>query len=192
MVYDEKVPQEIIKNICMLTNHKVDVNGELKSKGVTSNLEEALRQFRHHSSVRIFWVDALCINQDATSTEKKVQIPKMGQIYANAKNVVVWLGPEADGSALAMNFIEEACDVRKIDNIVHDRAYKPQWRAFAALIRRKWFNRRFVRFPLLIMTTLEDPSSEYVVLEPAQKPQLQRYVFGALHLKLRQFYYANI
>lgn len=43
-----------------------------------------------------------------------------------------------------MKFIERASDVRQIDDIVKDKRCKPDWVAFAALMRRKWFNRRWV------------------------------------------------
>ena len=68
----------------------------------------------------------------------------MGQIYSRAKEVYIWLGPEADDSALAMRFIKKASDVRQIDDLVQDLNFKPDWVAFAALMRRKWFNRRWV------------------------------------------------
>lgn len=126
-----------------LTVQKIDVNGELKSKKVTSNLESALKQLRHEWSPRTFWVDALCINQDS-SYEPATQIPKMGQIYFCAKEMYIWLGPEADDSAIAMTFIKKVSDVSQIDQLVKDPRYKPEWAAFAKLIRRKWFNRRWV------------------------------------------------
>jgi hypothetical protein len=67
----------------------VDVDGELISTRVSSNLEAVLRQLRHISSVRVFWVDALCIDQDGSRNEEQIQIPKMGQIYAQAKEVYI-------------------------------------------------------------------------------------------------------
>jgi hypothetical protein len=45
----------------------------------------------------LFWIDALCINQ-MDATEKARQINLMGDIYANAVFVLVWLGK--DDSAL--------------------------------------------------------------------------------------------
>ncbi|KAK8051294.1 heterokaryon incompatibility protein-domain-containing protein [Apiospora rasikravindrae] len=41
--------------------------------------------------VRTLWIDALCINQQ-DEEEKRVQIRRMGWVYANASPVVVWLG----------------------------------------------------------------------------------------------------
>lgn len=77
------------RNINKLTKQKIDIDVELKPKRLSPNLEAALKQFRHESSVQFFWVDALCIDQHASSNEKKTQIPKMGQIYAQAKEVYI-------------------------------------------------------------------------------------------------------
>lgn len=115
----------------------------MKSKKVTSNLEAALKQLRHEWNPRTFWVDALCINQDS-SVERATQIPQMGRIYSQAKKLYIWLGSEADSSAIAMKFIEKVSEVSQIDQLVKNSKYKPEWAAFAKLMRRKWFNRRWV------------------------------------------------
>ncbi|TVY89924.1 Heterokaryon incompatibility protein 6,OR allele [Lachnellula willkommii] len=41
------------------------------------------------------WIDALCVNQSDT-TERNHQVRLMAQIYRNAKEVLVWLGPFAN------------------------------------------------------------------------------------------------
>ena len=71
---------------------------------VRVNLEAALRQLRNHSRVQEgfrIWIDALCINQ-ADLVERAVQVLRMKDIYARAWRVVVWLGPKAKNSDLAM------------------------------------------------------------------------------------------
>jgi hypothetical protein len=50
------------------------------------------------------WIDAICINQQ-DNEEKDHQVQHMGEIYRNAKLVVVWLGPSKDNSNLAMQSI---------------------------------------------------------------------------------------
>lgn len=68
---------------------------------VTQNLEVALRNLRLPRETRQLWVDALCINQKDKG-EKGVEVARMGLIYRHAKSVIIWLGPEADESDLAI------------------------------------------------------------------------------------------
>ncbi|KAK4209831.1 heterokaryon incompatibility protein-domain-containing protein [Rhypophila decipiens] len=58
---------------------------------VTTNLELALRHLRRAKGIRTLWIDALCINQ-ADGEEKLMHIQRMDAIYANAWEVIVWLG----------------------------------------------------------------------------------------------------
>jgi len=58
---------------------------------ITVSLADALRNFRHKSEARVLWADALCINQ-RDDREKGHQVKRMGEVYANAKRTLVWLG----------------------------------------------------------------------------------------------------
>lgn len=64
------------------------------SLGVTANLYAALRDLRFAAKDQILWVDAICINQDSNS-EKNHQVPLMRSIFAKAKRVVIYVGPDA-------------------------------------------------------------------------------------------------
>jgi hypothetical protein len=48
---------------------------------------------------RLVWIDALCINQ-SDDEEKTEQVRRMGEVYAQAKQVIVYLG-RADASKRA-------------------------------------------------------------------------------------------
>ncbi|KAH8645471.1 heterokaryon incompatibility protein-domain-containing protein [Xylariales sp. PMI_506] len=61
------------------------------SLGITRNLFEALLHLRHEQSPEVFWIDAICINQEDTD-EKNSQIPRMRQIYTDAAETILWLG----------------------------------------------------------------------------------------------------
>lgn len=98
--------------------------------GITSSLDSCLRHLRaihhrdhlphnnshpppnphHHMSPPVppltLWIDQLCINQ-SDSDEKAVQVGLMSQIYSRAERVLVWLGPEADGSDEVMDVLAE-------------------------------------------------------------------------------------
>ncbi|KKY23522.1 putative ankyrin and het domain protein [Diplodia seriata] len=71
--------------------YEVECNGA--SWMVTESLHEVLDEFSRRPELRRrpLWVDALCINQ-ADDDEKAHQIALMGEIYARAARVVVWLG----------------------------------------------------------------------------------------------------
>ncbi|KAK4496704.1 hypothetical protein PRZ48_012687 [Zasmidium cellare] len=62
---------------------------------VTDSCFQALKHFRFLGATRTLWIDAICIDQKNLA-EKSVQVGMMGQIYQNANDVLVWLGP-SDG-----------------------------------------------------------------------------------------------
>ncbi|KAF7920231.1 uncharacterized protein EAE97_011572 [Botrytis byssoidea] len=69
---------------------------------VTSNLHMALQHLRSGEEDQIFWIDALCINQENVH-EKIHQIRQMGDIYKKAEKVVVWLGQGTEETDLVMD-----------------------------------------------------------------------------------------
>ncbi|KAH8679599.1 heterokaryon incompatibility protein-domain-containing protein [Tricladium varicosporioides] len=72
---------------------------------ITPNCSAALRRLRLPDKPRTLWIDAICINQQ-DSTEKEKQIPLMGDIYRQAKQVIVWLGePESEAAERAFEMI---------------------------------------------------------------------------------------
>ncbi|KAI4638359.1 hypothetical protein J4E93_010159 [Alternaria ventricosa] len=72
-------------------NDTIDVQCNGQRVPITLSLADALRNFRHTSEPRLLWVDALCINQE-DKKEKGHQVKRMGEVYANAKRTLVWLG----------------------------------------------------------------------------------------------------
>jgi len=56
----------------------------------------AIREHRRHDRIKTrypFWIDLICIQQDCTE-EKNHQVQQMGDIYAEAKCVIIWLGEQ--------------------------------------------------------------------------------------------------
>jgi len=51
-----------------------------------------------------FWIDQICIDQ-STTNERNHQVRLMSRIFSQAYQVLVWLGPAADGSDQAMDAI---------------------------------------------------------------------------------------
>ena len=58
---------------------------------VTVNLFAALLAVRSCSYPRLLWVDAICIDQKNIK-ERDQQVRIMGDIYSQAKQVLIWLG----------------------------------------------------------------------------------------------------
>ncbi|RSL41564.1 hypothetical protein CEP54_015780 [Fusarium duplospermum] len=58
---------------------------------ITLNLECALRHLRLLDEPLVLWVDAVCINQ-ADVSERTTQVSRMGDIYSEATEVIVFLG----------------------------------------------------------------------------------------------------
>ncbi|KAL8812703.1 MAG: hypothetical protein Q9223_007227, partial [Gallowayella weberi] len=77
-----------------------------KTLSVTRNLAEALKHLRLENRPRVFWIDAICVNQK-NLTERSNQVLRMPDIYSSAKGVVAWLGPESDDSPLAMKYLQD-------------------------------------------------------------------------------------
>lgn len=80
--------------------NSINISIESSTVPVTKNLYHALRailKVRHEAvngvakPLRV-WVDAICINQNGDQ-EKSKQLLYMRQIYAQAKEVVAWVGP---------------------------------------------------------------------------------------------------
>jgi hypothetical protein len=136
--------------------HGIACNGHLLD--VRENLRLALHQLRHSSSTRLFWIDALCINQNDLE-ERSSQIQHMRRIYQQASRVVVWLGETSETSSAGFQLLEEifsaansesSSDVGKPikseDLKVHGLPERssPKWRALSAIFWREWFTRIWI------------------------------------------------
>ncbi|CZR64315.1 uncharacterized protein PAC_14213 [Phialocephala subalpina] len=78
---------------------------------VRENLWQALCHIRQPQDEVRLWVDAICINQENT-TERNQQVSRMGTMYNQAEEVIVWLGPEKDESSVAISFIKHTVESR--------------------------------------------------------------------------------
>jgi Heterokaryon incompatibility protein (HET) len=71
---------------------------------VGRNLFAALRQLRLPSAERLFWVDAICINQ-SDLVERSEQVSIMKAIYVGARRVVSWIGEVYGNSRAAFKIL---------------------------------------------------------------------------------------
>ncbi|GLA44223.1 hypothetical protein AnigIFM63309_002809 [Aspergillus niger] len=60
---------------------------------VTENLWLAMRRLRKSTEPRVFWIDAICINQ-SNNDEKSSQVSFMGEIYQGSQETTLWLGED--------------------------------------------------------------------------------------------------
>jgi len=67
----------------------IQVNDATLEIGI--NLRTALLNLRRADSIRILWIDAICMNQNDIN-ERASQVAIMGDIYRKASRTVIWLG----------------------------------------------------------------------------------------------------
>lgn len=72
---------------------------------VTPSLVAALRRLREPETSRFLWIDQVCINQE-DNNERSHQVGLMGDIYRQAKRIVIWLGEE-EATAKALAFMRD-------------------------------------------------------------------------------------
>jgi len=87
-------------------NHPVGCDGS--SILVTRNCADALRHLRSRTTEVVLWVDSICINQ-ASISEKNIQVPLMGEIYSRAKDVFIWLGHGGEATERALMNLQNRC-----------------------------------------------------------------------------------
>lgn len=114
---------------------------------VTRNLASALQYLRLEDKPRVFWIDAICVNQEDLQ-ERSHQVQRMANIYKNAISVVVWLGPECSQSGLAMKLLKGLSLMRE----VNWKDYT--WKAISNDTTRQWWDD----------TTLDPPFEDHECL----------------------------
>ncbi|KAF2791419.1 hypothetical protein K505DRAFT_309568 [Melanomma pulvis-pyrius CBS 109.77] len=97
-----------------------------------------------------WWIDSLCINlKDIQEREDQVKI--MGQIYRNARRVIIWLGEEIEeGSDCtgATKFLFQLSNLppafrtnKALRTELLEPSFDAQWSAVGRLLARKWWAR---------------------------------------------------
>ncbi|RSM15844.1 hypothetical protein CDV31_004786 [Fusarium ambrosium] len=81
---------------------EISVNGS--SLKIGRNLHAGLEQLRENGVRDWLWIDSICIQQSDLD-EKNYQVGLMRDIFSNADRVYSWLGPSANKSDMAMDFL---------------------------------------------------------------------------------------
>ncbi|KAI1119933.1 heterokaryon incompatibility protein-domain-containing protein [Nemania abortiva] len=76
---------------------------------IGENLDHALRNIRYLDRPCVMWIDALCINQ-SDENERNKQVTRMADIYSQASQVTVCLGPPGEGSDIAIETMRHISD----------------------------------------------------------------------------------
>jgi Heterokaryon incompatibility protein (HET) len=126
--------------------------------GITENLFQALRRLRCTDRARIFWIDAVCINQNDIA-KRNQQVPLMKSIFSKARGVVVWLGEEVDTDCHAFDIIrmfEESPTpdetgksaskgLRYLQSLpLPEEGSRSKWDSLYSILHRQWYNRIWV------------------------------------------------
>ncbi|TVY83210.1 Heterokaryon incompatibility protein 6 OR allele [Lachnellula suecica] len=85
-------------------NHAIFLNGQVFM--IRQNLDSCLRELRHNVHQVVFWIDAICIDQNNIS-ERSRQIPRMLEIYHAADVVISWAGDSDEASDTAFEFLDD-------------------------------------------------------------------------------------
>ena len=99
-----------------IPDHEITVRdttcSEPSSLKVTKKIYEALPYLNLHFPRQLWWIDAVCINQE-DNLETSAQLPLMKQIYTGTKGVVVWLGKCTPGLQTAFEEIPRILELLK-------------------------------------------------------------------------------
>lgn len=138
----------------------IEVNGQLKS--VRLNCELVLGRARQHDPTALYWIDAICIDQENLE-EKGHQVAIMGKVFGASHLAIAYVGEHADDSRfLCKKLQNHAYFFRWVGRNQHwlgpsDRALSRLWFfliryrtlprmliAFKSLLRREYFQRVWV------------------------------------------------
>lgn len=147
-----------------------DLEWGVKQLHVRPTLLEALRYLRLPDVPRVLWIDAVCINQQNVR-ERSQEVPRMGEIYNRAQQVVVWLGPEDNGTTVALEMIKDlsagvvmewhrrlfttlpGSEAETLRNHAEQSTFPlERWAALKGFITRPWFQRLWVRQEVRLAT----------------------------------------
>lgn len=127
-----------------------DISVHDRIVSVTQNLGIVLRYLRFENRSRRLWIDALCIDQN-NRQERNTQVRMMGDIYAAANVVLIWIG-EADQWT---NQAFDAMDAIDQGDMNHPGNTEIFTFCIKAIENRPWFSRVWIMQELSLAS--QDP-----------------------------------
>ncbi|KAJ6784062.1 hypothetical protein PWT90_00349 [Aphanocladium album] len=130
------------------------------SMEIGGELHRAIRRLRNEDRALRIWVDALCIDQNNIE-ERNKHVLIMGDVYAGASHVRIWLGEETGIERLALSVLDdvsaiaaESFDATESGTLnffearkrllTNPKAANIEWEYLQPLFNRAWFNRIWV------------------------------------------------
>lgn len=130
---------------------------------ITKNLFDALSELAMPGASNYLWIDALCINQEDLD-ERASQVLLMGDIYALARRVIVWLGNDTADLDDFIYMHEKCADIqtyldspeRRLESNIFDPkllellatdsvTWSRRWQSYGRFYhRQRWFNRAWI------------------------------------------------
>jgi Heterokaryon incompatibility protein (HET) len=110
---------------------------EYATLAIHQNLAYTFRHLGYVDQVRIFWVDAISINQ-GDIPERNKPVKRMANIYKLAYRVVTWLGREEYDSTQALatpQYVGDQLEVTKRGRLVVRAPGAEAWRQFSLQLR---------------------------------------------------------
>jgi hypothetical protein len=130
-------------------------DASLRSLRITPNVDALLRCLRASDETRCWWIDAICLDQE-DDVEKAEQILAMGNIFSQAQQVYIWLGPEDEVTAQMFKFFRKVGKLPDMDRkemekrfltLLISKLHRTGMNERARLVEffnRPWFSRRWV------------------------------------------------
>jgi hypothetical protein len=125
-------------------NYDISING-FKTFSVGRNLRKALDDLRQPDKLRVFWTDAICINQ-RDNGEKEHQIKLMRKIYASAQVVCAWLDHNVQPLDSAFEDLRHLSKGIELD----DYADPTHWYPIADIFRNPYWRRLWIQQELIL------------------------------------------
>ena len=134
---------------------------------MTRNLYTALQRLRKPSASRLYWVDAVCIDQ-VNIAERSHQVALMRAIYHRAAHVIAWIGSDDQYTQKAFGLIEAIVaktlsingsfkadagtiwNHRAMERMGLPRFPSSEWEALAKLFEKPYFRRLWVVQELVV------------------------------------------
>ncbi|KAH7327451.1 heterokaryon incompatibility protein-domain-containing protein [Rhexocercosporidium sp. MPI-PUGE-AT-0058] len=109
---DDPPPYRALSYVWGPPPHESSIFCHGKELLVSESCVAALRHLRGKYTVKILWIDAICIDQSSLE-ERGHQVKLMGDVYSNAQRTWIWLGESTSESDFVMDFLNNFINVKE-------------------------------------------------------------------------------